>query len=443
MELQKQELERLYAETFHGLHEGAIIKGEIIRITPEGVIVGIGYKCEGIIPLSEFSQDELGNLRCGGEVDVYVMDETVRDGFIPLSKDRATKIKTWEMLEDAFYKGLSVEGKIIGKVKGGMTIDIGGVKAFLPGSQIDLKVLKDTDHLIGEVSTFKVIKVDSKRSNVIVSRRILLEEERERLRKETLASLKEGTIVKGIVKNITDYGAFIDLGGVDGLVHISDMSWGRISHPGELFSIGDTVEVVILKFDRESQRVTLGYKQKSPDPWLRAEEKYPPGKKVLGKVITIVDYGIFIELEEGIEGLVHITELDWGEKVKKPSRYFSIGDTVEAVVLKVSSTERKISLSIKQLKPNPWELIKQKYTVGQKVAGRVKGFTDFGAFITIDEGVDALLRISDISCTKHIKHPSEVLKKGQKIEATILSIEPEKERMSLGLRELPPEGSET
>jgi len=436
MELQKQELERLYAETFQGLQQGAILKGKIIRITTEGIIVDIGHKCEGIIHLSEFSQDELGNLKHGSEVDVYVVDETLRDGFIPLSKDRATKIKTWEMLEDALHKGLQVEGKIVGKVKGGMTVDIGGVRAFLPGSHIDLKVLKDTEHLIGQVSPFKVITVDSKRSNVVVSRRVLLEEERQRLRKKTLALLKEGAIVQGIVKNITDYGAFIDLGGVDGLIHISDMSWGRISHPGELFGIGDTVEVVVLKFDREAERVTLGYKQKKPDPWLRAEEKYPTNKIVRGKVITIVDYGLFIELEEGIEGLVHVTELDWSERVKKPSRYFSIGDTVEAVVLKVSSTEKRISLSIKQLKPNPWELIKQRYTVGQKVTGKVKGFTDFGAFITIDEGVDALLHISDISCNKHIKHPSEVLKKGQKIEAVILSIEPEKERMSLGLRDL-------
>lgn len=435
MKLQKQELERLYAETFQGIQEGAILKGKIIRKTAEGVIVDIGYKCEGIIYLTEFSQDELGALKHGSEVDVYVVDETTKDGFIPLSKDRATKIKTWEMLEDAFYKGLSVEGKIVGEVKGGMTVDIGGVKAFLPGSHIDLKVLKDTEHLIGQVFPFKVIKVDNKRSNVIVSRRLLLEEEREILKKKTLAFLKEGAIVQGIVKNITDYGAFIDLGGVDGLIHISDMSWGRISHPGELFGIGDIVEVVVLKFDREAERVFLGYKQKKPDPWLMAEEKYLPNKVVRGKIITIVDYGLFIELEEGIEGLVHVTEFDWSERVKKPSRYFSIGDTVEAVVLNVSSTERKISLSIKQLKPNPWELIKQRYTVGQKVSGRVKSLTDFGAFITLNEGVDALLHISDISCNKQIKHPSEVLKKGQRIEAIILSIEPEKERMSLGLRE--------
>lgn len=436
MELQKEDLNRLYAETFKGLQEGTIIRGEIIQIKQDGVIVSIGYKCEGLIPLDEFSQDELTSIWTGKEIEVYVTNKDTSDGFIHLSKDKAAKIKTWEILEDAFHRGFSIDGKIIGKVKGGMTVDISGIKAFLPGSQIDLKTLKETDHLIGQVFPFKVIKVDNKRSNVIVSRRILLEDERDKLKERTLAGLKEGAIVKGIVKNITDYGAFIDLGGVDGLLHISDMSWGRISHPGELFSIGDTVEVIILKFDRESGRITLGYKQKKPDPWATVEERYPPGKRVRGKVVGIVDYGIFVELEEGLEGLVHATELDWSEKVKKPSKYFSIGDIVEAVVIKISSAEKKISMSIKQLKPNPWELIKQKYTVGQKVTGRVRNFTDFGAFISLDEGVDALLHISDISCTKPIKHPSEVLKKGQKIEAVVLSIEPEKERMSLGLSEI-------
>ncbi len=300
-------------------------------------------------------------------------------------------------------------------------------------------MLKDTDHLIGQSFFFRIIKLDTKRSNVIVSRRALLEEEREKLRRETLVSLKEGDIVKGAVKNITDYGVFVDIGGVDGLIHISDMSWGRISHPSELFSIGDTVEAVVLKFDRDADKVTLGYKQKKSDPWAQAEEKYPPNKQVRGKVISIADYGIFVELEEGIEGLVHVTELDWSRDVKKPSKYFSIGDIVEAVVIKVFSSERKISLSIKQLKPNPWELITEKYSAGQKVRGKVRNLTDFGAFINIDDGIDALLHISDMSWTKHIKHPSEVLKKGQEVEVVILNIEPEKERMSVGLKELLPD----
>jgi len=439
MELQKEELERLYAETFKGLQENTILKGKIIQVKQEGIIVDIGTKCEGFVPSVELSEEERNNLKQGDEIDVYVMDIRNLNGFISLSREKATRIKTWEMLEDAFHNGLPIEGKIIGKVKGGMTADICGVKAFLPGSHIDLKSPKDTDHLIGQVCAFKVLKVNSKRSNVIVSRRTILEEQRNELRKETLAKIKEGALIQGAVKNLTDYGAFIDLGGVDGLLHISDMSWGRVSHPGELFRIGDTIEVIVLKFDREAEKVTLGYKQKKPDPWTNAEEKYPEGKKVVGKVINIVDYGIFIELEEGLEGLVHVTEFDWLEKVKKPSKYFSIGDAVEAVVLSVSSHDKKISLSIKQLKPNPWEVIKQEYHVGQKITGRVRNFADFGAFISLDEGIDALLHISDISWTKHINHPSEVLKKGQKIEVVILSIDPQKERIAVGLKELTPD----
>jgi small subunit ribosomal protein S1 len=439
MDLQREELEKLYANTFKGLQEGVIVKGRVIQINQNGVIVDVGSKCEGFIPVTELVENEHNTLKPEDEVEVYVVEIGDSDDFIKLSRQRAERIKTWEMLENALDKGLPVEGKIIGKVKGGMTVDIGGVKAFLPGSQIDLKALKNTDHLIGQLHRFKVIKLNNKASNVIVSRRLLLEEERNRLREETLRKLKEGVIIKGTIKNLTDYGAFIDLGGVDGLLHISDMSWGRISHPSELFSIGDTVEVVVLTFDPETEKVTLGYKQKKPDPWTYVEEKYPPGKKVLGKVVSITDYGIFIELEEGVEGLVHVTEIDWSERIRKPSKYFSIGDMVEVVVLKVNKSDKRISLSIKQLKPNPWEIIKEKYTVGQKITGRVRSFTDFGAFISLNEGVDALLHISDISWTKHIKHPSEVLKKGQQIEVVILNIEPEKERISVGLKELTPD----
>ncbi len=439
MELQREDLEKFYADTFKGLQEGAILKGQVLQVRQDGIIVDIGTKCEGFVPAVEFSAEERNNLKKGDEIEVYVVNAGNLDDFVNLSKEKAARIKTWEMLEEAFHKGLHVEGKIIGKVKGGMTVEIDEVKVFLPGSQIDLKSSIDTDHLIGQVCNFKVIKINNKRSNVIVSRRIILEEQREKLKKETLAKLEEGTVVKGVVKNLTDYGAFIDLGGVDGLLHISDMSWGRISHPGELFRIGDTVEVIVLKFDREAERVTFGYKQKKPDPWTKAEEKYPPGGKIIGKIINIVDYGIFIELEKGLEGLVHVTELDWLEKVKKPSKYFSIGDTVEALVLNVNSLEKRISLSIKQLKPNPWEAIEQKYSVGQKITGVVKSFTDFGAFISLDEGINTLLHISDISWTKHVKHPSEVLKKGQNVEVVILSIDTEKERISVGLKELTPD----
>jgi small subunit ribosomal protein S1 len=435
MEPQREELEKLYADTFKGIQTGEIIKGSVIQIKQDGVIVDIGTKCEGFIPLNELPAEERNTLKPGDEIEVYVMDIRDSETFVNLSRERVIRIKTWEMLENAWHNGTPVEGRIIRKVKGGMTVDICNVNAFLPGSHIDLKSCKDPDSLIGKVFLFKILNINNKRSNIIVSRRLVLEEERERLRKETLSKIHEGALLKGVVKNITDYGAFIDLGGIDGLLHISDMSWGKISHPSELFSIGDQVEVIVLNFDEETQRVTLGYKQKKADPWIDAEKRYPPNKKVIGKVTNIVDYGIFIKLEEGLEGLVHVSEFDWFEKVKKPSKYFSIGDTVEAIVLNVNTESKRISLSIKKLKPNPWQTIAQKYTTGQKVTGRVKSLSDFGAFITLDEGVDALLHISEMSRTRHIKHPSEIIKKGQKIEVVILNIDPEKERIAVGLEE--------
>lgn len=439
MDLQREDLEKLYADTFKGLHEGAVIKGKVIQSRADGVIVDLGTKTDGFIPLDELKEEEKRTLMPGDAVTVYIMGLRHHDGFIRVSKQRAEGIVSLEVLENAFQNGLPVEGKIVGKVKGGMTVDINGIKAFLPGSQIDLKVIKNSDYLIGQCCPFKVIQLDIKKNNVILSRRVLLEEERNKLRDETLLQLDEGAIVKGTVKNITDYGAFVDLGGIDGLLHISDMSWGRISHPSELLSLGDIIEVVVLTFDRESNKVTLGYKQKKPDPWLSAAEKYAEGKKVQGKVINITDYGIFVELEEGVEGLVHVSELDWAEKVRKPSKYFSIGDMVDVVVLKISAADKRISLSIKQLKPNPWDIIKDKYAAGQKITGTVRGFTDFGAFIGLDEGVDALLHISDISWVKHVKHPSDVLKKGEKIEVVIISIEPEKEKMSVSLKDMTPD----
>ncbi|RJQ42756.1 MAG: 30S ribosomal protein S1 [Nitrospiraceae bacterium] len=439
MEHQLNELEKLYADTFRGLKERAIVKGNVLQVKSDGVIVDVGTKCEGFIPLGELLEDEYRRLKPGDDIEVFVENLHDADGFVKLSRQKAEGIKTWDMLEDAFRKGNAINGKITGKVKGGMTVTIGGINAFLPGSHIDIKATKNADHLIGKSSQFKVININHKGSNVIVSRRALLEEERSKLREQTLGTLKEGAIVKGVVKNLTDYGAFVDLGGIDGLLHISDMSWGRISHPGELFSIGDTIEVVILSYNTETGKVTLGYKQKKPDPWNSVEERYPVGRKVMGKVITTTDYGIFVELEEGVEGLIHVSEIDWVEKSLKPSKYFSVGDQVEAAILKVSREEKKISLSIKQLKPNPWELVKDKYTVGQKITGKVKSFADFGAFIALDEGIDALLHVSDISWVKRIKHPSDVLKKGQQIEVVILNIEQEKERISVGLKELAPD----
>jgi small subunit ribosomal protein S1 len=439
MELQMNDLEKFYADSFRGLKAGAITKGKVIQVKPEGVIVDVGSKCEGLVPLSELVENELDRLAPGDEIEVFIEKLSDSDGFVKLSRQKAEGVRTWDMIEEAFQRSQPIDGKITGKVKGGMTVNIGGVDAFLPGSQIDLKAPRNTDQLIGQVYAFKVLNLNHKGSNVIVSRRVLLEEKRNKLREQTLTKLKEGVIVEGTVKNLTDYGAFIDLGGIDGLLHISDMSWGRISHPGELFSIGDIVDVIILTFDPDNEKVTLGYKQKKPDPWASAEEKYPPGNKVLGKVITITDYGIFIELEEGVEGLIHVSEMDWFEKSIKPSKFFSIGDKVEAVILKVTRDDKRISLSIRQLKPNPWEIIKEKYSVGQKITGKVKNFAEFGAFISMDEGIDALLHISDMSWVKRIKHPSDILKKGQQIEIVILNIETEKERISVGLKELTPD----
>jgi small subunit ribosomal protein S1 len=439
METQMDDLENFYAETFKGLKPGQVTKGKVIQVKQDGIIVDVSSKCEGFIPVNELLEDEQKNLKTGDHIEVFVERLSDIDGFVKLSRKKAEAIKAWDLLDNASHKGIPVDGKITGKVKGGMTVNIGGLNAFLPGSQIDLKAPGNTDSLIGKAYKFKVLSLNHKGSNVIVSRRALLEEERSKLREQTLLKLKEGEIVQGKVKNLTDYGVFIDLGGIDGLLHISDMSWGRISHPGELFSIGDTVEVIVLTFNPETEKVTLGFKQKKPDPWTLVEKKYPPGKKVIGKVITTTDYGIFIELEEGVEGLIHVSEIDWIEKSIKPSKFFSVGDKIEAVILKVSSDDKRISLSIKQLKPNPWEVVKEKYSVGLKITGKVKSFADFGAFIALEEGVDVLLHISDMSWVRRIKHPSEVLKKGQQIEVVILNIEPEKERISVGLKELTPD----
>ena len=436
MELKNNEMERLYAETFHTIKEGTILKGKILALKQDGVIVDIGYKSDGFIPKEEFLEEEISALKPGTDLEVYVENMRDSDGTIKLSKERATKIKVWETLENALRDGSTVEGKITGKTKGGFSVDISGVTAFLPGSQVDIKSPKEIDSIIGERVQFKILKLNSKVSNVIISRRAILEEERQKKKAETIEKLKEDQLMRGIVKNITDYGVFVDLGGIDGLLHISDISWGRINHPSEFFAIGDEIEVIVLKYAEESEKVTLGYKQKKPDPWSTVGEKYPAGHQVRGKVVSITDYGAFIELEEGLEGLVHISEIDWQLRPKHPSKHLSIGETVDAVVLKVDKEERRLSLSIKQLKPSPWEIISERYAVGQKISGRVKTITDFGAFVGLHEGVDALIHISDLSWTKHIKHPSEVLRKGQKVEAVVLSIEPTTERMALGLKQL-------
>jgi len=439
MELKNNEMERIYAETFRQIREGTILPGRVVSVKQDGVIVDIGYKSEGFIAAEEFAPEELVNLKDGDVLDVYVVNIQDSEGIVTLSKDKASRIRAWDVLEAAFEKSSTIEGTIVGKTKGGLTVDVLGVKAFLPGSQIDTKAVRDLDALMGKTLAVKILKLNNKRSNIIVSRRAAVEEERQRKKLDTVPKLVEGARLEGIVKNITDYGVFVDLGGIDGLLHISDISWGRISHPSEFFAIGDTVEVIVLKYDDEHERVTLGYKQKMADPWLAVEEKYPVGKNVSGRVVSLADYGAFVELEPGIEGLVHVSEIDWSPRPKHPSKYLSVGETVEALVIKVDKDERRLSLSMKQLKPGPWEVIAQKYAVGQKITGKVRSLTEFGAFVGLPEGVDGLIHISDISWTKHIKHPSEVLKKGQKIDALILSLEPEKERISLGLKQLTPD----
>lgn len=439
MEIKNNEMDKLYAETFHRIEEGEILKGRVIHVRHDGIMVDIGYKSEGFIPAEEFSPTELQSIKTEDTLDVYVVDIQDSEGIVLLSREKALKIKAWESLESALEKGQLLEGFICGKTKNGFNVDILGIKAFLPASQIDNKSLKEIDYLIGKTMKFKVLKLDQKKPSVLVSRKAAAEEERRERKMETLGKLSEGARLKGIVKNITDYGVFIDLGGIDGLLHISDISWGRLSHPSEVFKNGDSVEVVVLKFDPENERVTLGYKQKRPDPWLSVNEKYPVGIRVKGKVTSITDYGAFIELEEGVEGLVHVSEMDWLPRPKHPSKYLEVGEFIDAMVIKVDKDERRISLSIKQLKPSPWEVVAKKYHVGDKVTGKVRSLTEFGAFVGLPEGVDGLIHISDMSWTRHINHPSEILRRGQKIEALVLNIEPDKEKIALGLKQLIPD----
>ena len=436
MELENHELEKLYEESFQGIESGSILTGKVISVKPDSVVVDVGYKSEGIIRGSEFSEEELKNLKPGDEMDVYVVSIRDSEGLIYLSKERALKIKAWGSLEDVFKEGTAVEGTIVEKTKGGLFVDIDGLKAFLPGSHVDIRPVRDLDSLIGKKVKVKIIKMNNRRTNVIVSRRQYLEEDRASKRQNTLETLKEGTIVTGTVKNITDYGVFVDLGGLDGLLHISDISWGRISHPSKHFEVGQDIEVMVMKFEPESEKVTLGYKQKMPDPWSTVDVKYPVGSRVSGKVVSLTDYGAFVEVEDALEGLVHSSEIEWSPRPKHPSKYLNVGDQVEAVVLKADKNERRLSLSLKQLKQSPWQVVADHYKPGDTVTGKVRGITDFGAFIGLPEGVDGLVHISDLSWTKHVKHPSEVLKKGQEVSAVVLSVEPEKERMALGIKQL-------
>jgi small subunit ribosomal protein S1 len=434
-QLDRAALAALYEETFKNLEEGTITEGRVVAVTKDKVIVDIGYKSEGMIPNDQFSTEERQNVKVGDRLQVYIEECEDADGNLVLSKEKADKMKIWEELEKLFNDGKSIDGKIVARIKGGMMVDI-GVKAFLPGSQIDLHPVRDLDGLIGRTFPLKIIKINHRRGNVVVSRRVLLEETRDSKRKTTLSTLKEGQLIQGVVKNITDYGAFIDLGGIDGLLHITDMSWGRVGHPSEMFNIGDKVEVSVLKYDRETGRISLGLKQKSADPWTGVATKYAIGTRVRGRVVSLTDYGAFIELEPGVEGLVHVSVMSWTHEVRHPSRVVSIGDQVEAAVLNVDTASRKISLGMKQTAPNPWDMVEGKYAIGTHIEGKVKSLTDFGAFIGLEEGIDGLIHISDMSWTKHIKHPSELFKKGQKVEAVVLRIDKEKERLSLGYKQL-------
>ncbi|MGH7206298.1 MAG: 30S ribosomal protein S1 [Nitrospiraceae bacterium] len=434
-QLDRGTLAALYEETFRNFEEGTIIEGRVVAISKDKVVVDIGYKSEGIIPTDQFSSEELQTLKVNDRLQVYIEEREDAEGNLILSKEKADKMKVWEELEKSYKEEKVVEGRILSRIKGGMMVDI-GVKAFLPGSQIDLHPVRDLDSLVGKSFPLKIIKINHRRGNVVVSRRVLLEESRDKKRQTTLSTLKEGQAIQGTVKNITDYGAFIDLGGIDGLLHITDMSWGRVGHPSELFVVGDKVEVIVLKYDRETGRISLGLKQKTTDPWTNMAARYPVNSRVRGKVVSLTDYGAFVELEPGIEGLVHVSEMSWTHEVRHPSRVVSVGDQVEAAVLNVDPASRKISLGMKQTAPNPWDMVETKYPGGTRIEGKVKSLTDFGAFIGLDEGIDGLIHISDMSWTKHIKHPSELFKKGQKVEAVVLRIDKEKERLSLGYKQL-------
>jgi len=435
-----EDFQTLYEESLKTLEEGQILRGTVIDITPDHVTVDVGYKSEGQIPMQEFlKRDRKLDVKIGDRIDVLLEKKESEEGLLTLSKEKADKITIWRDISRSCREGEVLEGEIVGKVKGGLSVDIGHILAFLPGSQIDLKPIRNLDALVGQRMKFKVIKFNRKRNNIVLSRRVLLDEERKRLREETLKNLKEEDIVEGTVKNLTDYGAFIDLGGMDGLLHITDISWGRIGHPSEKLSVGDRIKVKVLHFDQEKEKVSLGLKQALPDPWESVPQRYRVGSRAKGKVVNVTDYGVFVELEEGVEGLVHISELTWSKKTKHPSKIVHIGDTIEVMVLDCDPAKRRISLGMKQVEPNPWALIEEKYPVGTKVVGRVKTVTDFGIFIGFDEGVDGLVHVSEMSWTKKIKHPGELYKKGQEIEAVVLNIDRKNERFSLGVKQLTPD----
>jgi small subunit ribosomal protein S1 len=416
--------------------EGEVIKGTVVRVTGEYAIVDIGYKSEGQVAIAEFTSPKGEvTVKAGDAVEVYLESRENDTGMVVLSKEKADKMRIWDEISAAVKDDQIIKGTIVGRVKGGLQVDI-GVKAFLPGSQVDIRPVRNLDQYLSKEFEFKVIKFNQKRGNIVLSRRVLLEKQREEQKKETLKNLKEGAIMKGQVKNLTDYGAFIDLGGIDGLLHITDMSWGRVGHPSEMFNVGDEVRVVVLKFDPAAERVSLGLKQIQEDPWHRADEKYPVGTRVKGKAVSLTDYGAFIELEQGVEGLVHVSEMTWNKRVKHPSKLLEVGAEVEAVVLDIDPKAKRIALGMKQIEQNPWTVLEDKYPIGSVIKGVVRNVTDFGVFVGVEDGVDGLVHVSDISWTQRVKHPGEMFKKGDVVEACVLNIDVENERFSLGIKQL-------
>jgi small subunit ribosomal protein S1 len=432
-------MEQLMESSLQSLKEGEVVHGTVVAVDSDEVLVDIGYKCEGSVPVAEFTDPETNEVqvKVNDEVEVFVERLDESEGRVRLSRDRATKLKTWRSIEEAYKSGTSVKGQVLDRVKGGLSVDI-GVRAFLPGSLVDLLPNRRLEDYLDQEIEARIISFDRRRSNVVLSRKAILEEEQGKIKDETMETLEEGGLVNGVIKNITDYGVFVDLGGLDGLLHITDISWGRVGHPTEYFKVGDQVDVVVLRFDRERERVSLGYKQRFEDPWILVPEKYPVGKRVEGKVVSIVDYGAFIVLEEGVEGLIHVSEMSWTKKVKNPRSILEVGQEVEVVVSEVDPEKRRLSLSLRATEANPWEQVAETYSVGAKVRGKVRNLTDFGAFVEIVPGVDGLVHISDMSWTRRINHPNEVVQKGEEVEAVITSIDSYNQRISLSMKELLP-----
>ena len=433
-------LETFTTESEEAVSDDNVLKGTVLKLTPTHVVVDIGAKSEGMLLLSEVLDFEgKPRFKPGDEIDVMREKGQIEEGYINLSHQKAQRLRAWDEIEKAYNEKRPIQAVVVERIKGGLTVDIMGARAFLPGSQADLRPARNLDAAKGQLLDVAIIKLNKKRGNIVVSRKQILEDEQNEKKAKTLEHLDEGTVLTGVVKNLTEYGAFVDLGGLDGLLHITDMSWGRLTHPRDLVNVGDQIQVQVLKFDKEKQRVSLGFKQLTPDPWLDAEHRYPVGAHVNGRVISVTDYGAFIELEQGIEGLVHVSEMTWSKRMKHPSKLVNVGDQVEAVVISVNPADRRISLGMRQLATNPWDSLHDKYPVGATVEGRVRNLTDFGAFIEIEDGIDGLVHVSNLSWTKRVKHPSEVLKKGDRVKAVILAIEPDKRRLSLGVKQLQPD----